>query len=149
MPFAYYGKIESEKMGLAGYHAGNRSPQRAPQLNSLTGLNGAGRGRREREGEKLRDLCVLSEVYRNPPNCKRLQGAADARRRVRRRTPCTSSARQQSRCGAEWNNILFQNRAICCLWYWEPRYYYPAKGSCCSILICVLISEIWGWGPLP
>jgi hypothetical protein len=49
----------------------------------------------------------------------------------------------------EWNNILFQNRAICCLWYWEPRYYYPAKGSCCSILICVLISEIWGWGPLP
>ena len=38
--------------------------------------------------------------YRNQPNCKRLQGAADARRRVRRRTPCTSSAQQQSRCGA-------------------------------------------------
>ena len=36
--------------------------------------------------------------YRKPPNCKRSQGAADARRRARRRTSCTSSARQQSRC---------------------------------------------------
>ena len=31
---------------------------------------------------------------------KRLQGAADVRRRVRRRISHTSSARQQSRCGA-------------------------------------------------
>jgi len=45
---------------------------------------------------------VTTPVYRNPPKCKRLQGAADARRRVRRRTSCTSSARQQSRCGALW-----------------------------------------------
>jgi len=45
---------------------------------------------------------IITPVYRNSPNCERLQGAADARRQVRRHTPCISSARQQSRCGVLW-----------------------------------------------
>jgi 7-cyano-7-deazaguanine reductase len=39
-------------------------------------------------------------IFRKLMGCKRLQGAADARRRARRRTCRTSSAREQSRCGA-------------------------------------------------
>jgi len=79
-----------------------------PQLPGLEAFTGCCRC--EKEGAQAYSLYFKGNWSRgsaqaqccNSPDWKPPQGAADARRRARRRTPCTSSARRQSRCGTLW-----------------------------------------------